>query len=510
MKPINIYALTRLDSPELIARLERQMSQRGRALKVKMWEVEGLRLFSEKLQSISPEACSFMFHYSFTMPKLGKEFDLLRISDEYVVNIELKSSNVTEEAIRNQLIQNRYYLSTLGLTMYFYTYISGPDRLMRLTNSGRLVNSSFEELAVLLEKQGRCIEGDIEDLFKADRYLLSPITDPGRFLRQEYFLTFQQRDIRKQILKNITDGHMLQGFTGLPGTGKTILLYDLAMHLSHKTPVCLFHFGSHRKELEELDERLKRIDFYYCDRKSIPDPRGEYSAIFVDEGHCMGREALEKIIGYSKRWKAPVIISYDNVDCVCVSERPGIGAPVIEGQEDFKGFKLTNRIRLNNELSAFLRNLFSARGIYRREYPNVTVYYGKDREEAENIINTHEKEGYMFIWDRSLGIDHDATEDFPGEAYTRIESNSVTGKEFDKVVMTVDGSFYYDGQGFLRNRESDWEAEPLRIMNLFQGLSRAKEKIAIVVNGNLKLMEDIYRVLQKQDRQADPKQKENS
>ena len=496
MKPINIYALTRLNDPVLMSRVERQMSGRGRYIRIREWETEGLRLFSERLQSVCRDACSLTFYYSYTMQKLGKEFDLIRIADDQIVNIELKSGNVTAEAIRTQLIQNRYYLSTLGKPVYYYTYISGQDRLVRLSNSGRLVNSTFEELGMLLDNQDGIYDGNIEELFKEDKYLISPITDPGKFLRQEYFLTSQQRDIKKQILKHITEGHMLQGFTGIPGTGKTILLYDIAMQLSHRNAVCLFHFGSHRKELEQLNERLKRIDFYYCDRKKIPEVTRRYAAIFVDEGHGMGVEAFETIRKYSAEWNAPVILSYDNMDCVSEAERIGIGAPVIEAAEDYCGYKLTNRIRLNSELSTFLRVLFSASRAYKREYPDVTVSYGNDRMEAMNLIRYYEKEGYMFIWDKSLLSVPDMNDDFPGESLTRIESQAVTGKEFDKVVMLLDDTFYYDEKRYLRNRDSGENAA--RIMNLFHGLSRAKHSIALVIEDNIDLMSTIYSVLQTQ------------
>ena len=497
MKPINIYALTRLNDPALMSKVDRQMSGRGRYIRIREWETEGLRLFCEKLQPVCSDACSLTFYYSYTMQKLGKEFDLLRIADDQIVNIELKSGNVSDEAIRSQLIQNRYYLSTLGKPVYYYTFISGRDRLVRLSNSGRLVESTFEELGVLLDSQDGIYTGDIEELFKEDRYLISPITDPGRFLRQEYFLTFQQRDIKKQILKNIASGAMLQGFTGLPGTGKTILLYDIAMSMSRKTSVCLFHFGAHRSELQQLDDRLKRIDFLYCEKNAVPEAAKEYAAIFIDEGHGMGETAFETIREYSRRWNAPVIISYDDALCVSERERLGIGAAVFEKCEDFKGFKLTNKIRMNSELSTFLRTFLSASKMYRREYPNVSVAYGADIAEAMNLIRFYEKEGYVFIWDRGMGIDVDKMQNFPGEAIMRIESASVTGKEFDKVVMLLDDSFYYDEKRFLRNRESDSSAETARIMNLFHGLSRAKKKIALVVEGNIELMEQIYHVLQK-------------
>ena len=40
------------------------------------------------------------FFYSFQIPRLGKEFDLLQIKEDQIVNIELKSGVVSDEAIR--------------------------------------------------------------------------------------------------------------------------------------------------------------------------------------------------------------------------------------------------------------------------------------------------------------------------------------------------------------------------------------------------------------------------
>ena len=497
MKPINVYALTRLNDPELMSKFERQMSGRRMNIRIRKWETEGLRLFSERLQPVCSDACSLTFYYSYTMQKLGKEFDLIRIADDQIVNIELKSGNVSNEAIRNQLIQNRYYLSTLGKPVYYYTFISGQDRLVRLSNSGRLVDATFEELGAQLDSQTEIYTDDIEELFKEDKYLISPITDPGKFLRQEYFLTFQQRDIKKQIMKNISDGHFLQGFTGLPGTGKTLLLYDMAMTMSRRNAVCLFHFGSNRNELQQLNERLKRIDLYYCDNNTVPNVIRDYAAIFIDEGHGMGEKTFESICEYGRKWKAPIIISYDDALCVSEKERLRMGAVVFEKCDDFKGFKLTNRIRMNNELSTFLRTFLSSSKMYKMEYPNVSVAYGADITEAMNLIRFFEKEGYMFIWDTGLSIDISGIESFPGEELTRIESGSVTGKEFDKVLMLLDDSFYYDEERFLRNRESENGGVTSRIMNLFHGLSRAKKKIALVIMGNMKLMEEAYHILQK-------------
>jgi len=477
VKPINIYELTRLTESNLLAKLERQMSGRTRQMRIKEWEVEGLRRFSERLCALSKEAHSLKFFYSFTMPKLGKEFDLIRISDELIVNIELKSGGISDETIRKQLLQNKYYLATLGKNMVFYTYVDQKDRLVRLSNSGRLVEAAFEELVQVLDRQGPCYCGNIEELFKEDKYLISPLTDPGRFLRREYFLTFQQRDIKKQILKNVDEGIMLQGFTGLPGTGKTILLYDIAMHFSNKESVCFFYFGAHKKELTEINERLKRVDFYCYDAMEGLEPK-RYSVILVDEAHRIEQKQLQQIIALSKEWNAPVIFSYDNVECVSPRERCGFGAEHIENLPGFVGFKLTNRIRLNNELSTFIRTAFHADNVYKREYPSVSVAYARDDRDAQWILSDWEKEGYVFIEDSSLG-----------EAWA-------FGREYDKVCMLIDESFYYDEQSYLR---SDCAAEGYdsAVLHLFHGLSRAKKQIGIVVKNNKTVLEALLYILQK-------------
>lgn len=64
------------------------------------------------------------FYYSYTIPHIGKEFDLLKISDEKILNIELKSENVGLDRIKIQLLRNYNYLKYLSKQMYLFTFIS--------------------------------------------------------------------------------------------------------------------------------------------------------------------------------------------------------------------------------------------------------------------------------------------------------------------------------------------------------------------------------------------------
>ena len=86
-------------------------------------------------------------------------------------------------------------------TIQSYTYISSQDRLVRLTNHDHIVDADWKDLCRALQKEGDDYRGDIEDLFQAELYLISPVSEPARFLQKEYFLTSQQRDIQRRDLE---------------------------------------------------------------------------------------------------------------------------------------------------------------------------------------------------------------------------------------------------------------------------------------------------------------------
>ena len=244
MRSISIYALTRNQNKDSLSKLERQLSGREYFLKIREWELQSMKALVRQLESHMTKVCSLRFFYSYQIPKLGKEFDLLQIKDDQIINIELKSGAVSEEAIRKQLMQNRYYLSVLGRSIQSYTYISSQNRLVRLTNHDHIAEADWTELCRLLQKESSDYQGNIDDLFQAELYLISPITEPARFLKKEYFLTSQQRDIQRQILKKLRISRFgYFCFTGLPGTGKTLLLYDIAMKLSRRQQICMIHCG---------------------------------------------------------------------------------------------------------------------------------------------------------------------------------------------------------------------------------------------------------------------------
>lgn len=82
MKSISIYAITRKQNLAQLSRMERQLSKREKPLKMREWELDSLKNLVDQLESQMPDVCGLRFFYSFQIPRLGKEFDLLQIKED--------------------------------------------------------------------------------------------------------------------------------------------------------------------------------------------------------------------------------------------------------------------------------------------------------------------------------------------------------------------------------------------------------------------------------------------
>ena len=468
MKSISIYALTRNQKIECLQKLERHLSGRKYFLKMREWELDSMKELVKQLELQMSDVSALRFFYSFQIPKLGKEFDLLQIKEEQIVNIELKSGKVSDEAVRKQLLQNRYYLSVQGKMIQSYTYISSQERLVRLNNHDHIVEADWDQLCLALQRQSKDYEGDIEDLFQAEMYLFSPVTEPERFLNKEYFLTSQQKDIGRRILDKIRKvkyGYFW--FSGLPGTGKTLLLYDIAMKLSVHQKVCMIHCGETGKEWKILHDRLLRITFLSDSQiEECPDLK-EYSAILVDEAHLLSVEELHRILELSERH--PVIFSSDDEDMISDEEMDRTMIREIEHLPDIQSFHLTNRIRTNAELSSFIQNMIHLTDRKTsKPYPHVSVVYANNEEETAALLEDYIHQGYEY------------------------EITAV--RDIKRLVIILDERYYYDQNRYLRSKHFKEGSSDVR--NLFHQLNQAKEELSIIVRKNTYVYETLLTLLQ--------------
>ena len=443
MKSISIYAVTRNQNIGQLQKLERQLSGREYFLKMRTWELESMKSLVRELEAHMDEVYALRFFYSFQIPRLGKEFDLLQIKDEQIVNIELKSGAVSDETIRKQLIQNRY---------------------------DHIVEADWQQLCGLFKNKSSDYGGEIEDLFQAEMYLISPLTEPLKFLRKEYFLTSQQRDIKRQILKRIRTEHTgYYSFSGLPGTGKTLLLYDIAMKLSQKHKVCMIHCGETGKKWEILHERLRRIDFWSDNQIKNPINLEDYNAILVDEAHLLSAEKLELLLECVK--EQPVIFSSDVEDMISSKEIDRRGTHRIEHLPEIQIFRLTNRIRANAEVSSFIQNMMHLpTGKSQKGYPHIEVVYANDSIEAEKLIKNYKSQGYQYRKEP-----YDANDNTTGQEHA------------EYLAVVLNDQYYYDEEGYLRSNKQE-RKEMSDVRKLFHYLNQVKESLALVILEN----EEVY------------------
>ena len=476
MRSISIYTITRNQNLSSLSKLERQLSDREHFLKIREWELESMKSLVRRLEAHMDNVYSLRFFYSYQIPRLGKEFDLLQIKEDQIINIELKSGVVSDEAIRKQLMQNRYYLSVLGCAIQSYTYISSQDRLVRLTNHDHIVDADWKDLCRALQKESDDYRGDIDDLFQAELYLISPVSEPARFLKKEYFLTSQQRDIQRQILKKLRIGRYgYFCFTGLPGTGKTLLLYDIAMKLSRRQQVLIIHCGNAGSEWKILHERLRRIDFLADDQLTEEVSLEAYSAVLVDETHLLSAEKLQILL---KQYNGhfPLIFSSDSEDAICPDELGTDTIKLIENLPEIHMFHLTNRIRTNAELSSFIQNMMHYTGRKTANfYPHVSVVYANDEREAEILLKDYTSQGYQYR---------------PPVCARNHEMEITAVRDTKSLVTVLDDRYYYDKNGYLRSGYS-CEGNGSEVRSLFHQLNQAKEELSIIVKQN----EDVYETL---------------
>src|SRR5699024_1733614 len=102
----------------------------------------------------------------------------------------------------------------------------------------------------LIESQNVAHMEDIDDLFEPHKYLVSIFNDTDRFMDDEYFLTQQQKEFKKRILDSKAGVCLIEG---KPGTGKSLLLYDIAKEMIKNFKIVLIHCG----QLNEGHLKLK-------------------------------------------------------------------------------------------------------------------------------------------------------------------------------------------------------------------------------------------------------------
>lgn len=499
MKAINLFLLTRNKDLEICSEYENISSGRDKKIKIKDHEYESLcRMVDELEKNKATIADMDGFHFSFSISQISKEFDLLKIKKgRMALNIELKSEMVGKERIKRQLLENQYYLKHIAMDIKSFTYVADENQFFML-REGVLKECDISELISAL-KSFEEYDEDISRLFNPKDFLISPLNAPQEFLNAQYFLTDAQKEIKKDIISDVKkeNHHRFWGITGKAGTGKTLLLYDLARNLGQIGPVCIIHCGifcdGHNflknklhnvnimevKELNSVEEGQEKVI------KSLKD----YKFILVDETQRIYDESFRLICKVVSQYDLIGIFSYDGFQTLSKSEENNRIAEKIRELEGLQEKRLTTKIRTNKEMAAFIEKLLNLNANTEKgfRYEKMDVLCAGSIEEGKRIIRYYQKKkDYTFIEYTKSNYQKSNLDLYHGDTNT----HKVIGQEYDNVIIIMDENFMYSDDGRLKTHEHP-NSNYLFYKLFFQGVSRARERLCIVVVNNPELFRKI-------------------
>lgn len=498
MNALNLYLLCQNPENHDISEYYRVLANVYNDSKLKKCEIDTLKQFvGELIENDAQLTHLDNFFYDFSIPHISKEFDLLKIyEDDCIVNIELKSRKVEEEKIKKQLEKNRYYLSHLEKKIISFTYVNTGDTGIVYTydeNNG-LRQTQISDIIGAIGANSLCVTKKIEELFKARSYLISPTNTPEKFIRKQYYLTDHQEEIKVKIINSINFGeHKLWGIQGGAGTGKTLLLYDIARDLSYRYKVCIIHCGILSRGHEELDKKMYNTDIISV-KECSGDLLRKYQIILVDESQRIYLGDFNTIMTAFQGGKS-CIFSYDYKQVLSYTELRRDIPTKLKSYSDFVEESLSIKIRTNYNISEFIECALDLKREPHKDasFENVEILFVNNYMASFPVIYYYEqKKDFKFISyttskRKSALIDNH-------QIYQN--THHVIGQEFDNVFICMDDSFGYSEEGILQGKEHP-NPDYIFYQLWYQGVSRAREKLCILVINNEELFEKLIEVKRK-------------
>ncbi len=501
MKSLNIYLLTRVKHNDSFNEMFNSETNNKEFIEIKEDEQQTLIELVDLINNCGNEGKEIFdgFYLDFKIPHIGKEFDLLKASDNKttVLNIELKSQDVELDKVKKQLHKNKSYLNAVFQNINQFTYICG-GKLYKYQDNQLLESSISELIDVLkLDVYGKYIDSNLDCLFMAKDYLISPINDIDRFLEGKYFLTNEQFEKKHKIIDLFEKREtILVILSGRAGTGKTLLAYDIAVELSQKSKVLILFCGKLTNGHITLNSKLKNVDIVQI--KDINKINLNYDLVIIDEVQRIKGISWSNVINLINKAGIPMMLVGDEEQYLSAKEKESgyflntINRFVESNKRII--FTLNERIRTNPEMASFIKNLlnYNSNINYAYSYDNIQICYANCEDEAIELICYFKNNKYIFI---------NFTGAFQGDIYydafrnyENLNSHEAVGQEFDNVVIVINENFTYglkNSQYILQTRIHHPTQDYLYRKMLFQALTRAREKIAIIIVKDITLFRRI-------------------
>ena len=435
MKSINLKSLVEIYEHNKLTHCPKKQYFNFMGNEIKIVDIETLKKFiAEMLLAKVPVNFFNDFYFGYSIPQIGKEFDLLKFTNNSVLNIELKSKYTKN--IQKQLIKNKYYLKFLNKEMHLYTYVAQDNTLWKLNNNDDLIQCNFQEIVKILEKI--------------------------------YFL-----------------------ITGQAGSGKTLLTYNIAKKsMESGLNVSIIHVGNlnngHLILLNDFDWNIYAIKNW-----QTIFTMGSPDLIIIDEVQRMNnKNQFKEIISNISKNNSILIMSGDKAQTLGNNEGWAIDVSSVEK------FELKGKVRTNKELANFIIVLLDLKRKHHVEISsqNINISFFDELKDAKQYIQT--KTNYTYIsYTPNTGLYSPLCNAHKYNFSEVGTSHQVVGQEFENVITILDPHFYYDENDMLKARKITHNPySPLKMF--FQQITRAINKLEIVVVKNIELYNRIMQIFE--------------
>lgn len=416
----------------------------------------------------------------YKLPGFAKEFDVIKISDNFLLNIEFKLKDKTISEMQEQLIQNKYYLEkTKYEQIYLFSYKSDTNTLYKLDDNGNMVDVSTEHEIIDLLNSKDDNNSTVDDLLSPSDYLISPFNNTEKFINGEYLLNQSQQSIKSNLLEKLKSEKIVILF-GRPGTGKSLVLYDIIKdYLKNNITFDVLHCA----KLNVGHYELNKHGFNITPLKDIKNIfSSTNNMLFVDEVQRLKSTQIEKIIA---EYNGKIIFSGDPEQTLGGSE-VGVKLKEIAETKKIYNTQLKTKMRSNESLAEFILGLMNKN---HKIDPNHKI--DKDSISLDFFTNDEEAKNYMMqlTQDNNFKVLVLPGSLYKNDLYTQYNyfSNNafdVIGQEFDNVATLVGNNIKYkEENGRLYSDASYY----ISSKSLFQNLTRSRKKIKLIIVNNIEV-----------------------
>ena len=488
MKSINLLSLSQAHNSLPINEYTSFIEHYG--ISIKNEEIADLKLLINETLPLSPSVNIFNdFYVGYKIQHISKEFDLLRFGSNYIINLEVKNES-TEEKIKKQLFRNKCYLSHINKVIHNLCFIAKTKTLYQLTPSGELETVTLNHLTQILICQNLIKLENPDSLFNPSDYLVSPFNSTSKFIGEQYFLTGNQESIKNKILADMSTGALaFISLTGGPGTGKTLLTYDIVKSVRNTLRTIIVHCG----QLNEGHLKLKQLGWNIISIRDFVDyDFNTIDLVVTDETQRIRPSQLSKLIADAVSTNTHCIFSYDKQQTLSSYE----SKTDIEGKINAIGgiikYKLSDKIRTNKEIANFIKALFDNKrnNISISNCGNIDFDYFTDLSNVKSYLSIITNEGWevLRLTPSRFNNEHH-------ESYSQLSSKNshrVIGQEFDNVAVVIDEYFSYAPSGLLTYNSTTYYDS---VKMLFQNITRTRKKLKLIIIRNQQVLNRCLSVL---------------